>query len=496
VGLRAFLTRRQQGDLATFVEEVCRDQKGARIKVPPMHHAWYDFVRRAWGARQRALVLAPFGHGKSTGLALPIAAFELGRDPQLRIKIVSSTDTLARQKLESLRRLIESPAYRRIFPAVRPGAKWTETEGYIAGRLGHSSDPSFESLSVDGKPLGKRADLLLLDDVVDQEAEFSEATRDKTYSRLIYSFLSRLPRDGRVLAVGTPQHADDAYARFRSEPGWRTLIQKVSEDCSAIEQFEVDGANPGIEARGPDLPLWEVGWPREALLKKAGDDPREFARGFRMQAYSEDELDFPHFAGCIEPSALASDWWRRRMPAFVGVDLSASTRTGMAVVTLGYDQASGRKFFLETASLAGGLDDLIAQIDGITQRHDVWFILVESNGVQQIIVDHLEKYGSPQWRYKVESFTTTAQNKNHRALGVRALDSQFNRRGFAFPGKETEGHPPGCTCSWDTLRREFQQYPKGARDDTVMATFFAEQGIHRWGAPLPLSVNLAGLNDR
>jgi hypothetical protein len=30
----------------------------------------------------------------------------------------------------------------------------------------------------------------------------------------------------------------------------------------------------------------------------------------------------------------------------------------------------------------------------------------------------------------------------------------------------------------------------------VMATWFAEQAVHKWGAPVPLWENLEGLNDR
>jgi hypothetical protein len=493
--VRAFATGRHRRTLSDFAAEVCRDERGHRIALAPIHTSWHDFVRRAWEAKQRALILAPFGHGKSQSLVIPLIAYELGRDPQLRVKIVSDSDDNAGQKLISLKRMIESPSYRRLFPGVRPGGTWTKTALYLQ-RHGHASDPSVESLSVEGKPLGKRADILVLDDVIDQEAEFSEPIRDKVYSRLTFSFFSRLAPGGRVLAVGTPQHADDSYARFSGSPGWRTLVQRISEDCSVIHQHETDESAPGVEVAGADLPLWGARWDQAALMKKASDDPREFARGFRMQAYSDDELSFPSFKDCIEPSALASDWWRRRMPAYVGVDISAGTRTGMSVVVLGFDQRSGRKFFLETASLSGGLDNLHAHLDGVTHRHDVRFIMVEDNGVQSVLTEHLEKFGNPAWKFLVEGVTTTSKNKRDRALGVKAMDAQFARRAFSFPGGEVANHPVGCRCAWDTLRRELESYPKGSCDDTVMATWFAEQAVHKWGAPVPLWENLVGLNDR
>ena len=180
----------------------------------------------------------------------------------------------------------------------------------------------------------------------------------------------------------------------------------------------------------------------------------------------------------------------------MGVELSAGTGTGMAVVVLSYDADAGPKMFLETASLAGGIDVLQAYLDGAIQRHNVQFIVVQDNGIQSVLVDHLEKFGSPRWRYLVEGTTTTSKNKRDRTLGVGARGAQFNRKAILFPGGEVEGHPLGCGCAWDTLKRGFMTYPKGARDDTVMATFFAEQAIHKWGLMPGLDLNLGDWTAR
>ena len=47
-----------------YVEMVCRDNLGNAIKLAEIHRAWIRHVEYCWARGLRALILAPFGHGK------------------------------------------------------------------------------------------------------------------------------------------------------------------------------------------------------------------------------------------------------------------------------------------------------------------------------------------------------------------------------------------------------------------------------------------------
>lgn len=55
---------RARRDFAVFAELVCRDEHGDAITLAPVHLAWIRHLDYCWGRNLRALILAPFGHGK------------------------------------------------------------------------------------------------------------------------------------------------------------------------------------------------------------------------------------------------------------------------------------------------------------------------------------------------------------------------------------------------------------------------------------------------
>jgi hypothetical protein len=236
--------------LATFVEQCVKDDHGERLVLAPMHLAWLRHIDYCWANGYRAMILAPFGSGKSSCLAVPLLAHSIGRDRNVRIKIVTNDDDSASKRLGAVRKIVESAVYRRVFPEVKIGGAWTGHELYVE-RLGHSIDPTVHARGVLTTGIGGRCDLMLFDDVVDQKNSMDQSQRRRVLSLIEQTWLSRLEPDGRALMIGTCWHQDDAMHHLMQKPRWCTLKQAVTEDCTEIAQEVIGG--------GADYPGARVG---------------------------------------------------------------------------------------------------------------------------------------------------------------------------------------------------------------------------------------------
>lgn len=255
-----------RNDFAAFGPLVAQDDRGAPIEYVPMHMAWVHHLSYCWAHGLHCCILAHFGSGKSSGFAVPLLSWLVGRDPQIRIKYISHSDELARRAISGVKQIMEAPTYKSIFPNVRPGAKWAEQEAFVE-RSGGALDPTLHAKGVDSKGVGGRADVLVFDDVCDEKNSESEAVRAKIKNRVHRTWMSRLadPVLGRVLWIATIWNVDDATSELQTLPGWCTLIQRVAADCGSIEQ-EVVGADPdsyrshgSFYRRDPDTGLWSLG---------------------------------------------------------------------------------------------------------------------------------------------------------------------------------------------------------------------------------------------
>ena len=183
----------------------------------------------------------------SSSLLVPLAAYCIGRDPNTRIKVVTNDDDSASKRVATVGKILETPAYRSVFPGVRPGNRWTGHEVYVE-RTGQAIDPTIQARGIFTTGIGGRADVELFDDIVDQKNAANAIQRSRVMDLAEQTWLSRLEPDGNVLGIGTVWHNGDAYHHWMQQPGWCTLVQSVADDCLSIEQV-VYGAGddyPGL----------------------------------------------------------------------------------------------------------------------------------------------------------------------------------------------------------------------------------------------------------
>ena len=238
---------RARTSLAHFIELAVKDDHGVGIKLAPIHMSWIRHLNYCWTRELRCMTLAPFGHGKSSSLLVPLCAYMIGQDPNLRIKIITNDDDSASKRVGAVKRILESVVYRQVFPDVVSGGAWTGHELYVK-RVGHAVDPTVQARGIFTTGIGGRADIELLDDVVDQKNSMDPIQRRRVLSLLEETWFSRLEPDGNMLAIGTTWHQDDALHHLMHRPRWCTLRQSISDDCTEVEQTVV-----GARDDYPDL---------------------------------------------------------------------------------------------------------------------------------------------------------------------------------------------------------------------------------------------------
>ena len=167
---------RARYDPVAFASYILRDEETAKpIRVQPMHEEWH----RLANAHKRLLLWAHVEAGKTQQVSIARALWELGRNPNLRICIVSNTDGQAQKICMTIAKYIESSAeYQKVFPGIKRARNqpWTMHQLYVV-RDGQAKDPSVRTCGVHGNILGARIDLLIIDDILDYENTITKNQR-------------------------------------------------------------------------------------------------------------------------------------------------------------------------------------------------------------------------------------------------------------------------------------------------------------------------------
>jgi hypothetical protein len=234
-----------------FAEYILKDEStGDGIQMAPIHLKWIEHINMAWSNGLHAFILAPYGSGKTAHIAVGIPLYLFGIDTSLRMMLVSANDSIAKDRLMLVRQYIDySPEYHKLFPHVKADEDmgWTKTAIYLK-RQTYSKDPSLCVSGATGSKIGKRLDVLILDDVNDAKNTIHQPrTRDVIWTNFTGVWTSRLEPGGKILAIQTRWHEEDLVGKILNDVEMRSkyafLIQRVSEDFESIECETIIPAN-------------------------------------------------------------------------------------------------------------------------------------------------------------------------------------------------------------------------------------------------------------
>ena len=246
--LRGELQEDPRQDINRFIETVVRDsQTGGYVRQAAIHCSWHAHVQECRARKKFAGILAPWGHGKSLQMSIATPLYELGMNPNLRIKIVTNTPEFAQARLQACQEyILRNSEYHRMFPHIRsskPG-DWNKHK-LVVMRDSYSPDGSIEAYGILQTATGGRADLLIFDDVVDlNNAILSPAMRPKVIEAFHNVWLPRLEPTGFAIYIATRWHLEDVTGVLLQNPQWRFLVQAVNEDMTGIESQLIEHDAP------------------------------------------------------------------------------------------------------------------------------------------------------------------------------------------------------------------------------------------------------------
>lgn len=171
----------------------------------------------------RILINIPPNHAKSITVTVDYVTFQVAKNPNFRVLIVSQTQRLAADFLYAIKQRLTHPNYADLQNAYAAGvgfnsksASWQATRITFGDELRESKekDPNIEAVGIGGQIYGKRADMIIVDDAVtlsnanDFERQIKWLTQDVR---------SRLNPGAKLVVIGTRVASVDLYRELRSE---------------------------------------------------------------------------------------------------------------------------------------------------------------------------------------------------------------------------------------------------------------------------------------
>jgi len=372
-----------------------------------------------WWTRQDAkshqLLLLPRDHMKSAMIAYRVA-WEITRNPAIRVLYISSTARLAEKQLKFIKDILTSPIYTFYWPEmIHPDEgrreKWTESEisvDHPKRKEEAIRDPTVFTAGLTSSITGMHCDIAVMDDVVVKENAYTEEGRTKVSEQ--YSLLASIEgAEAREWIVGTRYHPKDLYD---------TLMN------AQIEQFDESGELIGYE------PLYEKKehqvedrgdgtgqflWPRQSRAdgQQFGFDIKILAKKkaqyqdqvqFRAQYYNDP--NDPDGGGIsreyfqyYEPKHLNRSngkWYfrNRRLNVFAAIDFAYSLGKRAdytTIVVVGID-ADRNYYILDIERFKSGM--ISEYFQKILQMHQKWDfrkLRAEATSAQQVIISDLKQ---------------------------------------------------------------------------------------------------------
>ena len=366
-------------------------------------------------AKDHQLVLYPRDHGKSAMVAYRVA-WELTKDPTLRVLYISATSNLAQKQLGFIKQIFESKVHRRYWPDhihAEEGkrSKWTASEielDHPKRKEEQIRDPSIMTAGLTTGITGLHFDIAVLDDVVVYENAYTQEGRNRVETQ--YSLLASIEGTGaREWVVGTRYHPKDLYQTMLD------MVEPVFDEDGQVtgETGIYEILEKAVEDRGDGT--GEFLWPRQQRKdgKWFGFDMRELARKkakyidrtqFRAQYYNDPTdpdsrpIDYDKFQ-YFEKKFLTQErggWYYKgkKLNLVASIDFAYSTRKEAdytAIVVIGVDEENNIFVLDINRFQTDKIRDYFKELLSLHNRWGFKKLRAEVTAAQQAIVRSLKQ---------------------------------------------------------------------------------------------------------
>lgn len=303
------MRRQRRSDLNLWCEHALAPMN----QKPATHHRFINkhLMMLEAGKIDRLLVLAPPGSAKSTYTSHMFVAWYLARNPMHVVIAGSHTASLAARWGRRVRTTInehQATLDLRLNPEKSASHEWELLSKEPGGQGGE-----YFAAGVGGPITGRRADLVVLDDLVKsrQEAD-SEVVRESTWQWYLNDLYTRLKPNGKIVLIMTHWHEDDIAGR----------LQHHMRDGSG-DQWTVLRLPALAEPNDP------LGRPEGAALWPEWEDEEKLQRKRRVVLERAWSALYQQRPSAAEGTIFKRAWWQKwkeswPKPEFVVISLDTA----------------------------------------------------------------------------------------------------------------------------------------------------------------------------
>lgn len=470
----------------------------------------------------RAIVIAyARDHGKTTHLSIAYPLWEIAKNHNLRILLISSTSGIASSFMtEIVGHIDKNETYKRWAKVIDPNdkgvipqfkgnrkanEKWSGSSIIIDREDLNLKDPTINAVGLFGSILSKRADIIILDDLVNQVNSMTEDQRLKVIDWFYTTILPVLVPGGRVIYLGNTWHQDDLVSRLMKDPQfdyrkkraaiihesnhvelWNEWVKILLDESiptakdRKIKAEEYYQSNKTLMDDGVQV-LWPERYHYKDLFLKRFSNPYAFAR-----MYMCDPSNRPN-------QKIKDEWVEEALRKGKGFRFQRTPHAGIVVSTFcsGLDLAISEKDSADDTALLTldkilyGNGDTVKDGDFIirnivrghlspnevremlrdhSQNDKPDGIRVETVGYQESIKRDMEDMGIPVTGYH------TGGEKNDPDVGVNSIAILMELGKFIIPSDPTDPYTVKLALQ---LANEMRAFPDGHTGDSLMALWFA-----------------------
>lgn len=398
-----------------------------------------------------------------------LVAWLLGRNRNLRIGIISATEDQAISIAYSVEQILKDPNFIKVFGPMVPSKrteKWTDTHKYVL-RSRQMKDPSILACGVESSVVvGKRLDVIVCDDVVDEKNSMSEITRSSVSKWVMKNLIGCLESNGKFITLGTRYQSADLYGE---------LYTKLARNNEATREIIIGGeivTTPDsifiTQSTDEENVLWPENLNADALRKRrAIMGPVSFNMQYKNEAFNLSSTilskDWLHF---IPPEKLPG---RNELNIWLGIDPNISQKESadyFAISVIGQHKETDKLYLIDVERFRGDVKEHVRRMQSIIERYHPSHAYVETNFGQILQAQYLQDavnipiLGRPTTKSKEAKMGVIAPMfESGRVLVVGEVD----------PSGEGVEASPGIQAFY----KEWVEF-KGTHDDTLDAV---EKGL-------------------
>lgn len=411
---KRLLREAAEGDLEKFIRLVHPRRVLGQVHIDVIN--WWS----RQGAKTHQLLLLPRDHQKSALVAYRVA-WEITRNPAVRVLYISSFSNLATKQLKFIKDILTSDIYRYYWPEMvhkeeARREKWTETEisvDHPLRKLENVRDPTVFTAGLTTSIVGLHCDISVFDDVVVPENAYTEEGRTKVQTQ--YSLLASIEgAEAKQWVVGTRYHPQDLYQTMLE-----TKIDMSNDAGEVVDHYDLyEVMERQVEDRGDGY--GQFLWPRQQRSdgKWFGFDEKILAR--KRGQYTDKTQYYSQYynnPNAISEAPIKREWFQyydkahlkrqdghwyfqgRKLNVFAALDLAFSIRDKAdytAIVVVGVD-GNQNYYVLDIVRFKTNLiSDYFKEILASHQRWSYRRLRAEATAGQEVIIKDLrENYIRP-----------------------------------------------------------------------------------------------------